>query len=177
MPDQPEDPRERQNRLLERLGNALLSLKAAIEILRKENTEAHAAQVGHGQAHLTQMVRLTDALNEARKDIERAERTVDDLRRDITPVHGTPLATREELERPESIELGPVKVPAKTIDGLGRALPFIVAGFVLGLAALIVALWLSGTRLLVADRPPAAPALAPPAATHLVPPLEKPIVP
>jgi hypothetical protein len=189
MDDRPaEDLRERQNKLLDKLGNALLGLKAAIEALRADTDTAHAAQLAQGNAHLTQMAlvrqQLEDldkldqipallvAIAEARRDIERVDRSVDDVRRDFTPVHGTPLATREEIDRPESIELGPAKVPLKLAERLGRGLPLIAGGFIIGLAAIIIALWLSGARLLVTDQSP--PGRAPVLAPHLVPPLEKP---
>lgn len=174
MPDQPqqtEDSREKQNRLLERLGTALLGLKSAIEGMRADNAKQHADQLAQGNAHLTQQALVAEAVKsvagllakldqlpviqaaiaqvsrdvdravgEARKDLERTDRSLDGLREDLTPVHGTKLPSKAELDEADErakVKLGPVSMREKLLLKLAVGVPWMLVGLAISLLAVI----------------------------------------
>lgn len=147
-----EDQQKGLSRLLDRLGTALLGLKSAVENLEKRVDDGVGKLLSQGSAQLTEFALLKQSLEEARKDVEQAERAVDDLRHDLTPVRGIPLPPRDN--RDDSIELGPAKVPVRIVERLGRALPWVVLGGLVTLGLLLAAVWLSGARLAVEEKHP-----------------------
>lgn len=150
-----EDQQKGVSKLLDRLGSALLGLKSAVEKAHQASDDAHKALLSQGNAHLTQLALLEKSISEARKDVENAEDAVTDLRRDLTPLRVPTHRREEHSERPESIELGPVKMSVKLGERLGRALPWITFGFLVAVIAIAAALWLSGARVQVKDEQPA----------------------
>jgi hypothetical protein len=133
-------------RLLERLGTALLGLKAAVERLEKRVEDGVDKMLAQGSMQLTEFALLKQSIEEARRDVEQAEKAVDELRHDLTPVRGVPLPPSRPDDRPESIEFGPAKFPIHALERFGRATPWLALGFIVGLAAVAAALWMSGAR-------------------------------
>lgn len=144
-----EEQQKGLTRLLDRLGSALLGLKAAVESLEKRVSEDVQKLLAQGSAQLTEFALLKQAIQEARKDVDDAERAIDRLRGDLTPVRGVPLPPRAD----DSIELGPVKVPITVGERVVRSLPIAVLGGVIALCLIALALWLSGARVAVEEQP------------------------
>lgn len=193
------EARERTNALLDKLGNILLKLNANLADIKKANADnqtlsnAHLTQLGIAAAGLARIeaamtgatglpvilaaVRQVSAdvqreVTEARKDIARTDQSLDGLRDDLTPPHGTSLAEMEKVDREVSdrdakVKLGPVTAREKFLVGLAKSLPAVVVG--IGLCMLFV-LWLlfrQGDGIGIVPLKPHAPALP-------VPQLEKP---
>lgn len=146
-----EEQQKGLTRLLERLGSALLGLKGSVENLDKRFEDGLGKILSQGSAQLTEFALLKQAIQEARTDVADAEKAVDELRRDLTPVHGVPLLPRREHDD-DSIELGPAKVPARFVERVGRNLPWIVAGAIVALTLLVFAVYASGARLVVEEK-------------------------
>lgn len=206
-PDQPttETPNEKLNRLIERIAGSLEKLATGYLGVRQEIANLIRTHVDHykelqatGQAHLTQLVLLNSklealgkleqlpmlmqAISEARKDIERVQehtdKSLDGLRDDLTPVHGTPLPTRAELDAADDaaakVKIGPVTFREKLLGKLTIGLPWLMIGMVIGLIAVLYVLSHQGDTIGIVPKPPASsapalpvPQLAPP--PHVVP--------
>lgn len=96
----------------------------------------------------TKLTTLGERIAVALSKLSDVEDSIDDVHDDITGQHKLPPPETKET-RQESIELGPAKVPVSVLERMGRALPWIVLGVILTVAALICALWMSGARLQV----------------------------
>ncbi len=119
------------SKLLERLGDALLSIKSHLERVERVEAEAHKEISGQNSALMTEIKLLRQALDEARNDVAR-------VRSDLTPVHGIPLPVHEE--KSSGVAIGPVKMSTKAVGKLGKGLPWIAFGLLLALAIAVVVL-------------------------------------
>lgn len=144
-PPSDQEIRERHNALLMRLGDAILGHTSTLKAARGQIAAYHKEALAQGSALLTEIKLLRQAIEHQDDDLR-------EIRRDVTPLR-VPLPPRE---REDSVEVGPVKVPATLLARFVRSLPVLVLGFIIALCLLALALWLSGARLQVTD-PPARP--------------------
>jgi hypothetical protein len=144
-------------RLLRSVGNSLLMVKGALDRFEQAQRDNHAATTGQLSSLMTEIKLLGAGINETRRDVEKS---ADRIREDMTPVHGTPIPTREELAI--EISTSGVKASANAIAKFGLGLPWMVLGLLIGMGLLIFALWASGARLLVREQSPMATQQRPP---------------
>lgn len=131
--------------------NGMLAVKDAVEKSGKTNADAFDKVLAQNSTVLTEIKLLAKDIAEARADVKNVDDSIDDVRRDLTPVRGVPHQPRRDQDD-DSVELGPAKVPARFFERIGRNLPWIVAGAIVALALLVFAVYASGARLVVEEK-------------------------